>query len=418
MSDAIVIGAGAAGLMAARELRHAGKKVLVLEASSRAGGRILTRYDTNAGVPVELGAEFIHGEAPETKRLLDEARLATVPVLGKHYRSDARELSEQGPVWKRMRMVFRHLNPERKTDRSFEDFLKNRPGGPRLARERELARSFIQGFNGADTRVISEKSIAQQGDPTEGAAEAARVVAGYSALIEHMRRDVADILRFGARVTRVSWDESGVRVEDQNGMEHRARVAVIAVSLPMLQDESIAIEPEVPMLRKAARQLVMGHIVRVNVVVRERFWEKKADAVSYIHAPTRPFSVWWTQHPVQAPLLTGWAGGPPAIELLEGGDAEGVAIAELARAFGLRRSRLDALVDSVHMHDWSFDPTIRGAYSYAAVGGAYAARTLARPAASTLFLAGEATDAGTAGTVEGALASGKRAARQALQKLS
>jgi monoamine oxidase len=158
--------------------------------------------------------------------------------------------------------------------------------------------------------------------------------------------------------------------------------------------------------------------VRVNVVVRERFWEKKIDALSYVHAPTRPFSVWWTQHPVQAPLLTGWAGGPPAIELLEGGDPEAVAIAELARAFGLRRSHLEALVYSIHMHEWSFDPSIRGGYSYAAVSGAYAPRTLARPAGSTLFLAGEATDAGTAGTVEGALASGKRAARQALKKLS
>ena|SRR5687768_17985323 len=87
-ADAIIVGAGTAGLMCARELRRAGKQVLVLEASPRVGGRILTLYGTNAGVPVELGAEFIHGDAPETRRLLDEARLATVPVLGEHYRSD------------------------------------------------------------------------------------------------------------------------------------------------------------------------------------------------------------------------------------------------------------------------------------------------------------------------------------------
>ena len=84
MTDAIIIGAGAAGLMAARELVRAGKTVLVLEASGRVGGRIFTVHDQGSGMPIELGAEFVHGEAKETTRLLDEARLATVPVCGAH----------------------------------------------------------------------------------------------------------------------------------------------------------------------------------------------------------------------------------------------------------------------------------------------------------------------------------------------
>src|SRR3990170_6597102 len=87
IADAMIVGAGAAGLMCARELRRAGKQVLALEAGTRAGGRILTLYDTSAGVPLELGAEFIHGDAPETRRLLDEARLATIPVLRAHHPS-------------------------------------------------------------------------------------------------------------------------------------------------------------------------------------------------------------------------------------------------------------------------------------------------------------------------------------------
>ena len=416
-ADAIIVGAGAAGLMCARELRRAGKQVLVLEASARVGGRILTLYGTNAGVPVELGAEFIHGDAPETRRLLDEARLATVPVLGEHYRSDHGEMSLQGPVWKRMARVFTRLNPKRKQDRSFGEFLAAKPGGTRLREERELARGFVQGFNGADIRLISEKSIAQQGDPTEGAAEAARIVNGYAALIEHLRRDVADAIRFNISARRVTWNDSDVSVVDQNGTQHIARAVIIAVPLPMLQDDSITIEPEVPALRKAARQLVMGHVVRLNVVVKERFWEKKVDALAYLHAPTRPITVWWTQHPMRAPLIIGWTGGPAALELTESGDVEGAAIAELARAFGLRRSRVDSLVDSIHMHNWTLDPNSRGAYSYAGVGGASAPRMLARPMARTLFLAGEATDTATGGSVEGALVSGKRAARNALTSL-
>jgi monoamine oxidase len=403
--------------MCARELRRAGKQVLVLEAGARVGGRILTLYDTNAGVPLELGAEFIHGDAPETRRLLDEAKLVTVPVLGEHYRSDRGRMSLQGPVWKRMARVFNHLNPERKHDRSFEEFLADKPGGSRLKQERDLARGFVQGFNAADTRLISEKSIAQQGDPTEGAAKAARIVNGYAALIEHLRGEVADIIRLNVAARRVIWDDSQVRVVDQNDEQHIARAVIITVPLPMLQDDPISFEPEVSALRKAARQLVMGHVARVCIVVKERFWEKKVDTLAYVHSPTRPFTVWWTQHPVQALLMIGWAGGPPAIELMKSGDTESVAIRELARAFRFQPSRMEALVDSIYMHDWTLDPNVRGAYTYAGVGGAFAHRMLARPIGSVLFFAGEATDAAAGGTVEAALVSGKRAARQALKRL-
>src|SRR5690349_17891327 len=143
MTDAIIVGAGAAGLMAARVLRAAGRSVLLLESSNRVGGRVLTLNGTLAGIPIELGAEFIHGDAPITRKLLDEARLATVPVLGEHYRSDDGELSPQGPIWQRMSRVFRYMNPDRKTDRSFQEFLDGKPGGRALARERQLACGFV-----------------------------------------------------------------------------------------------------------------------------------------------------------------------------------------------------------------------------------------------------------------------------------
>ena len=415
MIDAIIVGAGAAGLMAARELRHAGKAVIILEAGKRCGGRVLTLPDTGAGVPVELGAEFIHGDAPETTRLLDEARLATVPVRGEHYRSDRGELSPQGPVWKRMRKVFRHLNPDRKHDRSFQDFLDEKPGGRRLKRERELARGFVQGYNGADASLISEKSIAQQGDPTEGAADARRVVNGYTALIDYMRRDLGDVIRFDARVRSIKWDEAQVCATDQAGNEYTARAIVVAVPLPILQDESIVFDPEIPALRKAAGQLAMGQVIRVNVVVKERFWDKKIDRLSFVHTPARPFNVWWTQSPLQAALITGWAGGPPAVELSHGGNVEDAAIAELARAFGSRRDRIENLIDSIHTHDWFADPNIGGAYSYVGIGGTYAPRVLARPINDTVYVAGEATDSESSGTVEGAIASGKRAARKIIR---
>lgn len=414
----VVVGAGAAGLMAARELRRASCEVVVLEASDRVGGRIHTLYDTAAGVPLELGAEFIHGEAPETRRLLAEARLVTVPVLGEHHRSERGELSPYERTWQRMARVFERIDADREQDRSFQEFLNEAPGGKRLEVEREMARSFVQGFFGADPALISEKSLAQQGDPTEGAARGARIVNGYGALVAHLHRDLADVVHMDTVVQRILWDESGVRALVRNGREYSARAAVIAVPLPALQDESLALEPEVPPVRKAARKLVMGHAARVSVVVRERFWEGRADELSFVHTPKRPFNVWWTLFPLLAPVIVGWSGGPPALELTRSGETESAALRELARAFGMRPKRLESLLDSVHSYDWTKDPYVRGAYSYVAVGGTGAARRLSRPIGGTLFFAGEATDEETGSTVEGALVSGKRAARHVLRALS
>ena len=417
MRDVIIIGAGAAGLMAARELRRAGKSVQVVEASDRIGGRVLTLTDTTAGFPVELGAEFIHGEAKETNKLLNEARIAVVPVTGEHVRSRDGAFESQDKIWKRMERVFKRMDADREEDRSFQDFLDTNPGGPLFKEERELARGFIQGFNGADAWRISEKSLAEQGNPTEGAAKAKRALTGYGALIDFIAQDVLQDVAYNELVQRILWEEGHVRVQTKRGAEYDARACIITVPLPHLQDESIVIEPEITATRKAARQLVMGHVARIVVVLKERFWEKKAEDLSFVHTPERPFNVWWTMSPVETPVLVGWSGGPPAVELNQSGQIEDAAVREMARTFGIKRARAEDLIESMHYHDWSEDPHTKGAYSYVGVGGSDAAERLSRPVRGTLFVAGEATDSANSGTVEGAISSGIRAARQTVKNL-
>src|SRR5215468_74485 len=91
----VVVGAGAAGLMTARELARAGRRVTVLEARERCGGRIYPLPAADFGYRAEGGAEFIHGEAPVTRALLREARLSLLPVEGTRWHGERGAFSER-----------------------------------------------------------------------------------------------------------------------------------------------------------------------------------------------------------------------------------------------------------------------------------------------------------------------------------
>jgi monoamine oxidase len=130
-----------------------------------------------------------------------------------------------------------------------------------------------------------------------------------------------------------------------------------------------------------------------------------------------PFPVWWTTYPVEAPMLVGWSGGPSAWTLAgKTPDAiSEVAIRSLARVLGMSRPSVERHVRESFTHDWLTDPYSRGAYSYVAVGGSTAGAVLARPIEKTLYFAGEHASSGRNGTVDGAIASGFRAAGQILR---
>jgi monoamine oxidase len=113
-------------------------------------------------------------------------------------------------------------------------------------------------------------------------------------------------------------------------------------------------------------------------------------------------------------MITGWAGGPQAELLLNEAEQARVEISldALSKVFATPRRVIDDLLDGWWMHDWRADPFSRGAYVYVGVGGSAAQKALAKPVEDTLFFAGEATDAEQTGTVAGAIASGRRAARE------
>jgi monoamine oxidase len=165
----------------------------------------------------------------------------------------------------------------------------------------------------------------------------------------------------------------------------------------------------------------VGKVVKLALHFRSRFWaEGGRPDVVFLHTPESPFLAWWTAQPSEAPLLTGWSGGPRAAtlsnrrpeEVLETG------LATLSETFGRTRDDLTSSLAGWKVFDWQADPHSRGAYSYVPAGGRDLPRQIAAPIADTLFFAGEAMHVTLMGTVAGAIATGVRAAEEILQALA
>jgi monoamine oxidase len=427
-ADVVIVGAGAAGIAAAAVLVDEGVNVRVLEARSRIGGRAWTLRHEHTRAAIELGAEFVHGSARLTERLAVESGTLIADIAGDQWRAARGRFSPIDDFFERVGRVMARLDAGREPDRTFGDAMRARRDRGRGADAR-LARTFVQGFHAADVDEIGERALAAGGVPgdDEAAFRHGRLVTGYGPLLAHHARACLDRVRFDSVVERVRWRRGGADVELRGADSVACRAVLLTVPLPLLQARTLRIEPEPPAWRRALDSLAMGSVVRVTLVLRSRVWEtietrrrggpRTLAGLGFLHTPGSPFNIWWPAHPLREPVITGWSGGPPARALAAHGDPQDAAIAALAGALGLPPARLRREVVAGFTHDWDADPFSRGAYSYARAGGAEAAARLARPVARTLALAGEATSARESGTVEGALASGRRAARQVLRWL-
>lgn len=417
--DVVIIGAGAAGLAAARELSGRGKRVCVLEARERIGGRIQTLHLPDSALPVELGAEFIHGDVGTTFRIVEAASLLAYELPDDHWRSERGEWERIPDFWGEIERVRKQIRGPR--DRSFAAFLRSRRGfSPRL---RELATTFVEGYHAAHADRISALALqSADSEQDEGGNRQFRIANGYDALIAWLRAGLDPErvdLRLGHVVREVRWRDGDVTVRVDARAEEtvRARAAIVTIPIgvwkaPREQRGAIAFDPELTGKQRVLEKLEVGHVVKVVFRFRERFWD--ARPFNFLHTSNRFVPTWWSAAPVRAPYLTAWSGGHAADALLaEGRETLLDRVMEaMAEAFGKKRRELDALFVAAHTHDWQSDPFSRGAYSYAGVGGSGAAAELAKPLRNTLFFAGEATNGEQTGTVAGAIESGIAAARK------
>ena len=412
--DVVVLGAGIAGLAAARKLAEAGLSVVLLEARSRTGGRIFTTRTPATDLPVELGAEFVHGRPPELLDLIHEAGLTLFEREGEFVCYDNGKIGDCSFFGEAFRVLD---NLPASPDMTFAEFLAQKQFPEHVAAR---AKGYVEGFNAADAAIIGTAALLKQ-QQAEEAIEgdcSFRIVEGYDRLPAYLLNRFVTAggqVHLDTPATAIHWKLREVCIETGNPSlpEIHAPRAIIALPLGVMQGDVVTIEPAPSGALAAIRKLAMGKATRITLVFRERFWETSTPDLSFLIALEKTPPTWWTAAPNPSPTLTGWIAGPRALYAPTGSGLKDAALSALSTIF--QRADLESLFVGFHSHDWQADPFSLGAYSYAPKGALHASDELATPVENTLYFAGEHTDTtGHWGTVHAALRSGLRAAEQVI----
>ena len=444
--DVLILGAGAAGLAAARALAQSGRRIAVIEARDRVGGRIFTRHVMSAAahttLPVELGAEFVHGLPLESWRAIREAGLETYELDGSaltfadgHLQSAKEERAATAVLRGMMRWL---AQQPAATDETFADYLRH--ADVTESQRRETVR-YVEGFNAADHRLIGVASLAKQQE-AENLIEADRIFhlrAGYDSLplfLQEKTLAAGGEVFLAKPVTAIAWHPGAVSMSGTDPSDRpftfRGAAAVITLPLGVLQSGSVRFDPEPAAVLSEASRMAMGSVIRVPLIFRSRFWQDEAvlqkhralagelRQLGFLFTDSAAPATWWTAHPNEAPMLVGWTAGPSTTLMQPHGVPAAIrdrCLNGLADIFRIRAATLAERLLAWHFHDWDADPFARGAYSYVPAGALMASANMAEPVSRTLYFAGEHTTlSGHWGTVHGALQTGEAAAARIVSR--
>ncbi|MGO9391622.1 flavin monoamine oxidase family protein [Rhodoblastus sp.] len=404
--DVVVVGAGAAGIAAARRLARTRLSVQLIEAATRIGGRAWTC--NIAGLPLDLGCEWLHSaDRNPWTRLAKAAGFAIDrrdPAWGSQYRDLGFTQAEQAAAHQAFADWTEHLQSSPPRSDCAADAME--PGGAWNAFIAAMC-GFISGA--APDRFSAKDFAAYDKASTDNNW---RAPSGYGALIAASLPRPID-LRLSTPITSIELDRAGLVMATPYG-SIRARTAILTLSTAALSADAIKLPPGLDAWRRAAASLPLGRNEKVFLeILGDSPFESETHALG---DPRDPHTGSYYIRPLGRPVIECFFGGEGS-KILEAGPAAGFehAADQLAALFGsgIRRF-LRPLVATC----WSRTTHIGGAYSYALPGHAAARADLARPFEQRLFFAGEATRTIDFSTAHGAYASGVRAAEEAIAALA
>lgn len=400
--DVVVVGAGAAGIGAGRELQRLGKTFLILEARDRVGGRVFT--DTSLGAPFDAGAAYIHfsdrnpwtalarGHGYETQGWSFATPRPTFSA-GRPFPADVASASRSAFAWLR-----RHVDDadEHSPDLSFAALVAN---APEMVKAVATARAhFAMGEEPEAVSVVEWQRLWAGNDLV--------VPGGYGKLVADAALGLPVELSTAAETIR--WDGPGVRVETARGTIEAAR-AIVTIPIGVLQAGGVRFAPALPPATlEAIDGLRMGALTKIALKLDgERLGLSTNTGFIAGEDPRKIMSVdTWT---FDRDLLICIVGGDHARQVIAGGEAAAIdyAVSRVTQALGadIRRHVLGG-----RLAGWWNDPFSRGSYSAAKIGRFSVRDTLAAPIGERIWLAGEAMAGPASVTAGGAMLSGTRAA--------
>ena len=425
----IVVGAGMAGLVAARLLRDSGFDVTVLEARDRLGGRVWT--DARIGAPVDLGGSWVHGVDGNPLTLwCEKLGIELIENQGDRLLIDERATAPTREGQRRRAMLGRAAFKTAIEWASWKSKAMTAVRGPRSISvkdaikplldakwlpevDRLVIATFIEASEGVNGSVWDQLS-AEEWFPTEGLDRNAQPKGGFQPLLDDAARGLK--FRLGTVAERIVWDERGVKAFLKGGEAIEAERVLVTVPLALLRAGLPAIEPMPDEQRAALGRIGYGAGVLGKIYLRfpRRFWPERPKWFGRLpDTPNRrgTFNTWVShQGETGEPILLSFCNGHTAIRLdREASDEEvkEVALESLRKMFPNQVMAPEAMV----FPRWLSDPWSRGGYSYPGLGSAPEDREVhARPLADRVFFAGEATEPVEYGTVHAALWSAEQAA--------
>ncbi|NCI47043.1 flavin monoamine oxidase family protein [Sediminibacterium soli] len=407
----IIVGAGASGLMAASLLADT-YDVTILEALSRIGGRIHTLEDRS-----EAGAEFVHGDPPLTTELVQQSGATLEKIEAQRFSVDRCSWTKEENMiegWDLLLDKMRQLS----NDITLDAFLETGFTEPAYEKLRHETRAYASGFDLADPVHASTMALYREWSADTG--NLYRIKEGYHRLTGHLAevcqaKGVRILLQ--QTVTEVNWAMGQVVLLTASDETYTADKLVVTIAAGVHRQPfspcHIRFQPVLPGYQEAWRQIGYGSVMKLLLLFRRPFWKPAGEDGFIVSNEAIP--TWW----IKKNLLTGWTGGPSALQwdLIDDQQIIEQAVHSLSRIFRVSGAAIiDSLIEH-HIFRWHTYPSMMGGYSYETPYSGEAKTRLRQPVQHTIYFAGEALYNGVfTGTVEAALQSGAAIARTILEK--